>query len=107
VAALARDTTGPDGVHIDLVATLGASRRTFDGLDRLTQETPIGGALASLENAFGIQFPSFVWALLSATFALNASGTATAVILGVGGGTYASVELPLLMARGIPVVVMP
>jgi hypothetical protein len=67
------------------------------------ESTPIGSALDFASNTLGIPGLTPVWNAASATFALNASGTANAVILAEG-TTWTSIELPILSGRGIPIV---
>jgi hypothetical protein len=67
------------------------------------ESTPIGSVLDFASNTLGIPGLTPVWNAASATFALNAAGTADAVILAEG-ATWTSIELPILTWRGIPIV---
>lgn len=69
------------------------------------ESTPIGTALDYLSNTLGMPGMGPVWKVASATFAANASGTATAVVLTESTtSVWATIEAPILAARGIPVV---
>ncbi len=68
------------------------------------EQTPIGRILDFTQNTMGVQLPGLVWDAASMTFARNATGTATAVILSNNpASTWASVELPILTSRGISI----
>jgi RHS repeat-associated protein len=79
------------------------ARDIAEGLGTTLEQTPIGGAMDFLQNTVGIPLPSALWNAASATFAENATGTATAVILNAG-QTWTNVELPILLSRGIPII---
>jgi hypothetical protein len=65
------------------------------------EQTPIGALLGTAESTLGVQLPGIVWNAVSATFAANASGAATALILSESAlSTWATVEFPILTARG-------
>jgi RHS repeat-associated protein len=64
-------------------------------------KTPIGGVLDALDNA--LHLPQPLWALASATYAGNASGTVQSVVRGIG-EIATRIELPILNWRNIPVV---
>lgn len=82
------------------------ARGIAEGLGGTTLEsTPIGAALDYASNTLGIPGLTPVWNLASATFAANASGTATAVVLSESTtSVWATIEAPILSARGIPVI---
>jgi len=82
------------------------ARGVAEGLGGTTLEsTPIGAALDYASNSLGIPGLGPVWSAASATFAANASGTASAVIFAEG-STWASVEALILAFRGIPIDLM-
>jgi hypothetical protein len=57
------------------------------------------------QNTLGINLPGWLWQGASGTFAANASGSATAVILSESATSiWATVEAPILTWRGIPIV---
>jgi RHS repeat-associated protein len=72
------------------------------GIGGTIESTQIGATLSFLSNTLKIPGLTPIWAIASGTFALNASGTATAVIY-AGGAIWSGVEAPLLAARGIPI----
>ena len=81
------------------------ARGLAEGLGGTTLEsTPIGATLDFAANYLNIPGLGPIFKLASATFAANASGTATAVILAEG-ITWTTVEAPILAARGIPVLI--
>ncbi len=82
------------------------ARGIAEGLGGTTLEsTPIGSALDFASNSLGIPGLGPVWKAASATFAANASGTATAVILSDSAtSVWATIEEPVLSARGIPIL---
>ena len=57
------------------------ARTIAEGLGTTLEQTPIGGAMDFIQNTVGIGLPNSWWSAASATFANNATGTATAVIL--------------------------
>jgi len=70
------------------------------------EQTPIGGTMDFVQNRLGISLPGSLWESASATFAGNATGTATAVILNPG-RIWTSIELPTLLTNGIPIEFIP
>ncbi len=72
-----------------------------EGLGTTIGQTPIGAAL----NALGVE-NRIVWGAASATFAANASGTATAVLSYVSPASLWLVERTILDFRGIPINVI-
>lgn len=82
------------------------ARGIAEGLGGTTLEsTPIGAAMDWLANSAGVNLPGWMWRTASATFAANASGVARAVVLSTNpASVWASIEAPILAARGIPVV---
>lgn len=67
------------------------------------ESTPIGSALDYLSNTVGVPGLGPVWSAASATFAGNATGTATAVVYSEG-VTWSTIELPILTANEIPIL---
>jgi len=68
-----------------------------------TLEQTLGGRMLSWANyKVGIPVPSAVWRWASATFARNATGSATAVIRAEG-QIWTQIEKPILMQRQIPI----
>lgn len=58
-----------------------------------------------LANTLGVNLPNSLWQAASATFAANAEGTATAVILSTNpASVWATIEAPILAWRGITVI---
>lgn len=81
------------------------ARGIAEGLGTTLEGTPIGGAMDWLSNTAGLNLPGWAWKAASATFAANADGTATAVILSSNpASVWATVEAPILAARGIGIV---
>jgi hypothetical protein len=81
------------------------ARGIAEGLGTTLESTPIGATLDFASNTLGIPGLTPVWNLASATFAANASGTATAVILSESAtSVWATIEAPILEARGIPIL---
>jgi hypothetical protein len=72
---------------------------------RTLESTQIGKVLNFAANRLNIPGLDPVWKLASATFAANASGTATAVILSDSvTSIWVTIELRILTARGIPII---
>ncbi|NQD36438.1 type IV secretion protein Rhs [Permianibacter sp. IMCC34836] len=81
------------------------ARGIAEGMGTTLELTPIGRALDVVHNTLGINLPNFVWRAASATFAANADGVATAVVLSENPlSIWATVERAILSARGIPIV---
>jgi RHS repeat-associated protein len=81
------------------------ARSSAEGLGTTLGQTPIGGMLEFVQYDVGISLPKALWKAASATFAANASGTATAVILSnEAGNLWATFEAPILSARGISIL---
>lgn len=79
------------------------ARDIAEGLGGTTlEQTPIGGAMDYLQNTLGMTIPNWTWRAASATFANNATGVATAVILSPG-SVWTTVEMPILISNGIPI----
>jgi RHS repeat-associated protein len=70
------------------------------------EQTPIGSTMNFVQNTLGITLPSSWWDSASATFAGNATESATAVILNAG-RVWSTIEMPILVGNGIPIIFIP
>ncbi|MBK7727759.1 MAG: hypothetical protein IPJ33_04440 [Gammaproteobacteria bacterium] len=71
-------------------------------MGRSLESTPVG----SVMNRFGSRLPGWSWKAASSIYARNASGTAIKVGLQQG-RIWSTVELPILVRRGIPITTVP
>ena len=81
------------------------ARRIAENIGTTLEKTPIGGSMLWLQETAGINLPNWLWQAASGTFAANAKGTATAVILSTRQASiWTHVESPILSLRGIPIM---